>query len=318
MGNVISGNASAGIQIFNDATVFDGQPIFSPPGVATGNAIQGNLIGLDADGTGRLGNAQGIFINDASGNLVGGDAPGAGNVVAGNGSIGIQILGDNATSNAVLGNTIGTNRGSPRAGQHDRRLHLRATWECRVALLDARWQHHPIQLHRTGSGSPVGRRAAGRAGGPSLESVERRDSRDRVDLHDLRRQRRAMNPANYIVATIGRNFRPGPRIPIASVAYDEIFRIVTVTFARAVPRNTQLRLRVVGTAPGGLTDRVGNFLEGNPDVVRRNTGSDFQATFIQGVQVQNAVAQPRRGRLLQRGSQGAHSVATRGAKHPGH
>src|SRR5204862_509146 len=57
-GNVISGNISAGVQIFNDATVFNGRPLCTPPGVATGNVLQGNRIGTNAAGTGRLGNSQ--------------------------------------------------------------------------------------------------------------------------------------------------------------------------------------------------------------------------------------------------------------------
>ena len=109
-GNVISGNTSAGIQILNDATVFDGQPVSSPPGEATGNVVQGNLIGTNAAGTAALGNFQGVFINDASGNRIGGTSPEANNVISGNLSAGIQILGDNATGNVIQRNSIGTDR----------------------------------------------------------------------------------------------------------------------------------------------------------------------------------------------------------------
>ena len=295
MGNLISGNASVGIQIFNDATVFNGQPIFNPPGVATGNVIQGNLIGTNAQGTDRLSNAQGIFINDASSNLIGGTEPGAGNVIAGNRSIGIQILGDNATGNAVIGNFIGTNRaGRTRTGQLVRRLPLLTDREFRGTREHARRQRHPVQLPSGRAGSGTGRRTSVGADGPIAAPTGGTRGIGLIFTTYLDNQR-ALNPANYIVSTIGRNFRPGPRVPIASVTYDEIFRIVTVTFASPIPRNTSFRLRVVGTAPGGLTDRLGNFLEGNPDVVRRSTGSDYQATFIQGVQVQNSAARPRPG-----------------------
>jgi hypothetical protein len=49
--NVISANGSAGLQVFNGASV--------------GNVIELNLIGTDALGVARLGNAFGVFINGA-------------------------------------------------------------------------------------------------------------------------------------------------------------------------------------------------------------------------------------------------------------
>jgi hypothetical protein len=319
MGNVISGNASAGIQIFNDATVFNGQPLFNPPGVATGNVIQGNLIGLNAAGTGRLGNAQGIFINDASGNLVGGSTPGAGNVVAGNRSIGIQILGDNATNNAVLGNLIGTNRAGARGLGNTVGVFVYARSGNFVAP-PATPGGNTIQFNTTAAV-----RVRQLAEGPQVELAALLSNPSNGAIRGIGltfttylANQRALNPANYIVATIGRNFRPGPRVPIASVTYDEIFRLVTVTFARQIPRNTTLQLRVVGTSPGGLTDRVGNFLAGTPGVVRRNTGSDFQATFIQGVRVQTSVARTQGINPLQRGSGRVQAVSARVVNPPGH
>src|SRR5262249_32248323 len=60
---------------------------------ATGNIVEGNYIGLGADGTTPLGNAQsGVNIgNLATNNLIGGTAPGAGNVLAANGTNGVAI-----------------------------------------------------------------------------------------------------------------------------------------------------------------------------------------------------------------------------------
>ena len=46
--NVISGNVSVGIQIFNDATVFNGSPVYYPPGTGANNLVLGNLIGVNA------------------------------------------------------------------------------------------------------------------------------------------------------------------------------------------------------------------------------------------------------------------------------
>ncbi|SIO06103.1 hypothetical protein SAMN05444166_2250 [Singulisphaera sp. GP187] len=309
MGNLISGNASVGIQIFNDATVFNGQPMFNPPGVATGNVIQGNLIGTDALGTGRLGNAQGIFVNDASGNLIGGSTPGAGNVISGNRSIGIQILGDNATNNAILGNFIGTNRVGTRGLGNSFGVFLYSGPGNFVAPAsapagnDIRFNTSGgVQVRELSEGPQVER--VGLVSGASAGTVNGLG----VIFTTYLDAQRAMNPANYVITTIRRNSRFGARIPVANVFYDDIYRTVTVTFARPVPRNTAFRLRVVGTAPGGLTDKAGNFLDGNDGGVRVRTGSDYQATFIQGVQVQTAASAssaPTRGRkTLHRGPRG--------------
>lgn len=90
--NVISGNSGAGIE-FN-------------VGGATDNVIEGNYIGVNAAGTGALGNLdQGIRLT-GSNNRIGGTAPGAGNVISGNSSGGIEVGGQMTT---VQGNFIGTN-----------------------------------------------------------------------------------------------------------------------------------------------------------------------------------------------------------------
>jgi Calx-beta domain len=78
--NVISGNKQSGI------TIFGGNG-------GTGNLVQGNYIGVQADGVSPLGNgANGIGIfNEALGNTIGGFTPGAGNVIAFNGAVGVRI-----------------------------------------------------------------------------------------------------------------------------------------------------------------------------------------------------------------------------------
>lgn len=76
-GNLISGNLSLGIGIFNSAT---------------SNRIQGNTIGEGATG-GALGNAaDGIYIEQSTGTLIGGAGPGEGNRIASNGAAGIRIF----------------------------------------------------------------------------------------------------------------------------------------------------------------------------------------------------------------------------------
>jgi CSLREA domain-containing protein len=88
-GNVISGNG-------------DGVHIFYAP---SGNLIQGNLIGTQADGTSPLGNGDGVLIESAPSNTVGGTDPAASNVLAFNG-VGVRVTGDSAVGNVFLGNEI--------------------------------------------------------------------------------------------------------------------------------------------------------------------------------------------------------------------
>jgi hypothetical protein len=96
--NVISGN-QVGIQI--------GGASFPGP---TGNTIQGNLIGLNALGTGALTNSQGgIRVSDSSNNTIGGDQNGAGNRISFNGGPGINV--SSGFGNTVRGNSIFSNSG---------------------------------------------------------------------------------------------------------------------------------------------------------------------------------------------------------------
>jgi hypothetical protein len=96
--NIISGNTNEGLIISN----------------ANGNTVQGNYIGTVASGGGALPNGLGIGLYDAAGNMIGGTAPGAGNLISGNTGDGMLIDnsgGNNASPNALLGNTIGSHSG---------------------------------------------------------------------------------------------------------------------------------------------------------------------------------------------------------------
>ena len=100
--NVISGNTSIGVQISNSA--------------ASGNSVLGNLIGTNKNGDKvvlapdlQTGFPIGVLINDSPGNSVGGTALGAGNVISGFG-VAVNISGFNASGNAILGDSIGTDR----------------------------------------------------------------------------------------------------------------------------------------------------------------------------------------------------------------
>jgi hypothetical protein len=92
--NVISGN-NEGVIVFEA-----GGP----------NRIVGNLIGLDASGTVKVGNASsGVYIEAATGTVVGGLGAGERNVISGNGGDGVRLWGAGAMSNTISGNFIGTN-----------------------------------------------------------------------------------------------------------------------------------------------------------------------------------------------------------------
>ncbi len=106
--NLISGNDSAGIN-----TGFSS---------ATGNVIQGNLIGVAKDGVHALGNGnEGFTVNfNGADDLIGGTAAGQGNVIAYNGlnsngagvevdsgSVGITVEGNSIYSNGRLGIDLG-------------------------------------------------------------------------------------------------------------------------------------------------------------------------------------------------------------------
>ena len=91
--NVISGNDVHGIVINTNST---------------GNVVQGNYIGTDADGDSAVPNVFGVAIGSAN-NTVGGGEPGAGNLISGNSWTGVQLTGIGATGNKIQGNWIGTN-----------------------------------------------------------------------------------------------------------------------------------------------------------------------------------------------------------------
>jgi hypothetical protein len=95
--NVISGNASDGVGIFNDSQ---------------NNKVLGNRIGTTANGTGTLGNGEaGVSINgsNAVNNLVGDGTSAGSNTIAFNGEDGIEVQG--GTGNEISRNSIFSNAG---------------------------------------------------------------------------------------------------------------------------------------------------------------------------------------------------------------
>jgi hypothetical protein len=97
-GNIISGTGTTGggangIYLSTTASVW---------------TIQGNTVGLNAAGTGALGNdGYGMQIL-SSGNTIGGTTSTARNVISSNLNNGIRLTGASATGNSILGNYIGT------------------------------------------------------------------------------------------------------------------------------------------------------------------------------------------------------------------
>ncbi|MHB1354346.1 MAG: right-handed parallel beta-helix repeat-containing protein [Anaerolineae bacterium] len=99
--NIISGNTQKGIRLQGIGEID-----------VTGNRIQGNYVGLNADGTAAVPNAGGFSISvKAYGNLIGGrSTEGEGNTISGNTGNGMYITSnDPHGGNIVRGNKIGTN-----------------------------------------------------------------------------------------------------------------------------------------------------------------------------------------------------------------
>ncbi len=92
--NVISGNETNGVGLDS-----------------SNNVIEGNYIGLGADGITAVANSSdGVVVhNAATNNTIGGSVVGAGNVITGNNGNGVDISGTGTTGNVVSGNEIGTN-----------------------------------------------------------------------------------------------------------------------------------------------------------------------------------------------------------------
>jgi CSLREA domain-containing protein len=95
-GNVLSGNARAGVSLF---------------GTTTGTTVEGNTIGLAADASTPLGNTQaGVSsAGSPSSNTIGGPGAGQGNTIAANGTDGVELIGGTAKNNVVSGNSIHSN-----------------------------------------------------------------------------------------------------------------------------------------------------------------------------------------------------------------
>jgi hypothetical protein len=103
-GNTIGGTAAGAGNVIGDGIGLD----LGDHGAAT--LIQGNTIGLGADGTTVLGNDRfGIYVFQSQNVVIGGDTAAARNIISGNFEFGIITNGD-ANGLVVQGNYIGTDR----------------------------------------------------------------------------------------------------------------------------------------------------------------------------------------------------------------
>lgn len=95
--NVIVGSNQNGIRI----------AVAASGGELPNAIVEGNFIGVAADGATIIANTNAGVLIDTPGNQIGGSASGAGNVISGNG-VGVRI---STSSNIVQGNVIGTDSG---------------------------------------------------------------------------------------------------------------------------------------------------------------------------------------------------------------
>lgn len=99
LANVISGNSANGILVVGGS-------------LAGGNQIEGNKIGVAADGVTDIGNRQDGVQVQTSNNQIGGGSQNLGNIIAFNGGYGVNVQGffyNTLTGNSVLTNSIYSN-----------------------------------------------------------------------------------------------------------------------------------------------------------------------------------------------------------------
>jgi parallel beta-helix repeat protein len=101
--NLISGNQNAAVRITGNTS--------------NNNRVQGNLIGVAADGTTAMGNTSGSIANGGvliagASNQVGGSNGNEGNVIRNNAGPGISISGGNTNNNIVRSNVVSSNTGA--------------------------------------------------------------------------------------------------------------------------------------------------------------------------------------------------------------
>jgi hypothetical protein len=99
--NVISGNGSSGVQVFAPSS--------------RGNTLQGNFIGVGKNGVMRLGNAYGVFINNARRTTLGGPGPAANRI---RGNTHANVLQQTGTGSTIVPAAVPTPHSAAIASRH--------------------------------------------------------------------------------------------------------------------------------------------------------------------------------------------------------
>ncbi len=118
--NIIAGSSLSTTTPGSSATGF-GIEILGSQLAPGNNVVAGNLIGIAAPNSSNtyisVGNVTGVFIDNSADNTIGGTASAAKNVISDNSQAGVEIFGQFATGNQLLGNFIGTDiTGTARPG----------------------------------------------------------------------------------------------------------------------------------------------------------------------------------------------------------
>jgi titin len=265
-GNLLSGNFEVGIQILNADTInartvdTDAGPRILPNpaaegAVTSGNIVAGNRIGSDATGTDRVPNYQGVFLSDAPGNSV------VDNLIGGNVQVGLNITAFNAVNNFIGGNRIGPdvsgNIGPLANGFGD--PNGLGTGLLLNQVVDGA---NPIASTNDLRGNITAQtRIRPIADGPFVEGVipiidPTTGMLTRVDVRINgyldRDAAITLNPNNAIIEPIGL----GP-VSLASVSYDEVARLLSITPSSPLAPGLSFRLTLIGQRPGGLRSRPG-------------------------------------------------------------
>ncbi|WP_169978199.1 beta strand repeat-containing protein [Tautonia rosea] len=267
-GNLLSGNREVGLQILNADTI-NAVTVLTPAGpqivpyppavgaVTTGNIVAGNRVGTNAAGTARLPNFQGIFVSDAPGNTI------ADNLISGNSQVGLNITAFNAINNLVTGNrigpdinntigTVGNGFADPNGLGSGLFLNQVVDGANTIASTnDIRGNVTAQTRTRTIAAGPYVERVIP-VFNPTTGALIRIDVR--INGYLSRDASRTLNLANFSLVP---NTTGAAPIPIASVSYDEVARMLSITPSSPIAPGQSVLLTLVGRAPGGLQSRPG-------------------------------------------------------------
>jgi len=266
-GNQISGNGGVGVQIYSAG--------------ASGNQVQGNLIGTDATGLKAVANDHdGVYLNAASNNLVGGTAAGSRNVISGNGFVGVQLSPQGANGNVIQGNWIGADvDGRPRLG-NDFGIDLAGTTRNTVGGMGP--AANVIAGNRQANvlgGSAIDKRTAPVSSrqvttAPKIERAQLNTNGSQLTSVTLTFSAsldgsRAQDISNYRLRLAGPAGGFGNRssvsIPLVSATYDAKSDAVTLQLVTPLSLGVPFQLQVNGKPGRGLTDTLGRYLDGQPN-----------------------------------------------------